>query len=111
MNNINSDQLRRQLDENNLAMNTLADDNQRIVELLAQRGLKAIEKTADEDLVFSADKMIFFNAAGAEVFNTDWPNPLANPGLRANSKVKSPFSEEHSKAVHQPMPEELSAML
>ncbi len=79
MQNLNSDDLRRKLDENNESMNTLADDNQRIVELLAQRGLKAIEKTADEDLVFSADKMILFNADGAEVFNTDWPNPLVNP--------------------------------
>ena len=43
MQSLNSDQLRRQLDENNAAMNTLAEDNQKIVELLAQRGLKAIE--------------------------------------------------------------------
>ena len=43
MQNLNSDQLRRQLDENNAAMNILTDDNQKIVELLAQRGLKAIE--------------------------------------------------------------------
>ena len=79
LNNLSSDDLRRQLDENNAAMNTLAEDNQKIVELLAERGLKAIEKTAGEDLVCSADKMIIFNAAGAEVFNTDWPNPLVNP--------------------------------
>lgn len=43
MQNLNSDQLRRQLGENNAAMNTLTEDNQKIVELLAQRGLKAIE--------------------------------------------------------------------
>ena len=43
MQNLNSDQLRRQLDENNAAMNILTDDNQKIVELLAQRGLKTIE--------------------------------------------------------------------
>ena len=45
--NLNSDQLRRQLDENNAAMNTLADNNQKIVELLAQRGLKAIDSSSD----------------------------------------------------------------
>lgn len=43
MQNLNSDQLRRQLGENNAAMNTLTEVNQKIVELLAQRGLKAIE--------------------------------------------------------------------
>lgn len=43
MQNLNSDQLRRQLDENNAAMNTLADNNQKIVELLADRGLRAVE--------------------------------------------------------------------
>ena len=43
MQNLNSDDLRKQLQENNAAMNTLTEDNQKIVELLAQRGLKAIE--------------------------------------------------------------------
>lgn len=43
MNRLDSDELRRQLSENNAAMNTLTEDNQKIVELLAQRGLKAIE--------------------------------------------------------------------
>ena len=43
MQNLNSDQLRRQLDENNAAMNTLTEDNQKIVELLADRGLRAVE--------------------------------------------------------------------
>ncbi len=43
MQNLNSDQLRRQLGENNAAMNILTDDNQNIVELLAGRGLQAIE--------------------------------------------------------------------
>lgn len=43
MQNLSSDQLRRQLDENNAAMNALTEDNQKIVELLAQRGLNAIE--------------------------------------------------------------------
>ena len=47
MQNLNSDQLRRQLDENNAAMNTLTEDNQKIVELLAQRGLKAINSSSD----------------------------------------------------------------
>ena len=65
MQNLNSDQLRRQLDENNAAMNILTDDNQKIVELLAERGLKAIKKTADEELVFVADKMILSNTDGA----------------------------------------------
>lgn len=47
LNNLNSDQLRRQLDENNAAMNTLADNNQKIVELLSLRGLKAINSSSD----------------------------------------------------------------
>ena len=47
MQNLNSDQLRRQLDENNAAMNTLADNNQKIVELLSLRGLKAINSSSD----------------------------------------------------------------
>ena len=47
MQNLNSDQLRRQLDENNAAMNTLADDNEKIVELLSLRGLKAINSSSD----------------------------------------------------------------
>ena len=51
MQNLSSDQLRRQLDENNAAMNTLADNNQKIVELLAQRGLKAINITAEQQTV------------------------------------------------------------
>ena len=110
MQNINSDQLRKRLAKHTRKMNWLAEQNDLIVATLKQRGLQAVEKTADEDLVFSADKMILTNADGTEVFNTDWPNPLANPGLRANSKAKSPFSEEHSKAVHRPMPEELSVM-
>lgn len=46
MQNLNSDKLRRQLDENNAAMNKLAEDNQKIVELLAERGLQAIDATA-----------------------------------------------------------------
>ena len=79
MQNINSDQLRKRLAKHTRKMNWLAEQNDLIVELLAQRGLKAIEKTADEDLVFSADKMILTNAGGAEVFNTDWPNPLIHP--------------------------------
>lgn len=45
MNGLDSDELRRQLSENNAAMNTLAEDNQKIVELLAERGLQAIDKT------------------------------------------------------------------
>lgn len=79
MKNLNSDQLRKLLAKHTRKMNWLAEQNDLIVELLAERGLKAIEKTADEDLVCSADKMVIFNAAGAEVFNTDWPNPLVNP--------------------------------
>lgn len=47
MQSLNSDQLRRQLDENNAAMNTLADDNEKIVELLSLRGLKAINSSSD----------------------------------------------------------------
>lgn len=43
MQNLNSDDLRKQLQENNAAMNALTEDNQKIVELLAERGLKAIE--------------------------------------------------------------------
>lgn len=51
MQNLNSDKLRRQLDENNAAMNTLAEDNQKIVELLAERGLQAISYSSDlEDI-------------------------------------------------------------
>lgn len=48
MQNLNSDQLRRQLDENSAAMNTLADNNQKIVELLAQRGLQAVDPAGDD---------------------------------------------------------------
>ncbi|MDM1697136.1 hypothetical protein HX099_10775 [Thiopseudomonas alkaliphila] len=47
MQNLNSDKLRRQLDENNAAMNKLAEDNQKIVELLASRGLQAINYSSD----------------------------------------------------------------
>ena len=47
MQNLNSDDLRKQLQENNTAMNTLTEDNQKIVELLAQRGLKAIDSSSD----------------------------------------------------------------
>lgn len=79
MKNLNSDQLRKLLEKHTRKMNWLAEQNDLIVELLAERGLKAIEKTAGEDLVCSADKMVIFNAAGAEVFNTDWPNPLIDP--------------------------------
>ncbi len=46
MNELNSDQLRVQLDENNAAMNTLTEDNQKIVELLKQRGLQAIDSSS-----------------------------------------------------------------
>lgn len=48
MQNLNSDQLRRQLDENNAAMNTLADNNQKIVELLGRRGLQAVDPAGDD---------------------------------------------------------------
>ena len=48
MQNLSSDDLRRKLDENNAAMNTLADDNQRIVELLARRGLRAVDPAGDD---------------------------------------------------------------
>lgn len=48
MQNLNSDELRRQLDENNAAMNTLAEDNQKIVELLAERGLQAIDSASND---------------------------------------------------------------
>ena len=48
MQNLNSDKLRRQLDENNAAMNTLAEDNQKIVELLAERGLQAIDAASND---------------------------------------------------------------
>lgn len=48
MQNLNSDELRRQLDENNAAMNTLAEDNQKIVELLAERGLQAIDASSND---------------------------------------------------------------
>lgn len=47
LNNLSSDDLRRQLGENNAAMNTLAEDNQEIVELLSQRGLQAINYSSD----------------------------------------------------------------
>lgn len=51
MKNLNSDQLRAQLHENNCAMNILAEDNQEIVELLSQRGLQAINYSSDlEDI-------------------------------------------------------------
>ncbi len=46
MNRLDSDELRRQLSENNAAMNTLAEDNQKIVELLASRGLQAVEPSS-----------------------------------------------------------------
>jgi len=48
MNGLDSDELRRQLSENNAAMNTLAEDNQKIVELLAQRGLQAVDPAGDD---------------------------------------------------------------
>lgn len=48
LNNLSSDDLRRQLDENNAAMNTLAEDNQKIVELLAERGLQAIDAASND---------------------------------------------------------------
>lgn len=48
LNNLSSDDLRRQLDENNAAMNTLAEDNQEIVELLSQRGLQAIDASSND---------------------------------------------------------------
>lgn len=104
MQNINSDQLRRQLDENNAAMNTLADNNQKIVELLAQRGLKAIEKTAGEDLVCCADRMIIHNAGGAEVFNTDWPNPLVNPDQYEARRRMAEWVSEFTKVREDRMP-------
>lgn len=47
LNNLSSDELRRQLGENNAAMNALAEDNQKIVELLSQRGLQAINPSSD----------------------------------------------------------------
>ena len=43
MQNINSDQLRKRLAKHTRKMNWLAKQNDLIVELLAQRGLKAIE--------------------------------------------------------------------
>ena len=61
LNNLSSDKLRRQLDENNAAMNTLAEDNQKIVELLAQRGLKVIEKIAEDRMPLTTEEL---NAGG-----------------------------------------------
>lgn len=48
MQNLNSDDLRKQLQENNCAMNILAEDNEKIVELLKRRGLQAIDRTAEQ---------------------------------------------------------------
>ena len=48
MNGLDSDELRRQLSENNAAMNTLAEDNQKIIELLASRGLQAIDASSND---------------------------------------------------------------
>ena len=48
LNNLSGDELRRQLDENNAAMNTLAEDNQKIIELLASRGLQAIDSSSND---------------------------------------------------------------
>lgn len=48
MNHLSSDQLRLQLQENNWAMNALSEDNQKIVELLAQRGLQVIEPNSND---------------------------------------------------------------
>lgn len=79
MQNLNSDQLRKLLAKHTRKMNWLSEQNDLIVELLAERGLKAIEKTDDKERVFFADKMVLANAAGDEVFNTDWPNPFVNP--------------------------------
>lgn len=87
LNNLSSDELRRQLGENNAAMNTLAEDNQKIVELLAERGLQATDKTIKGPglLVdamkeaFKADRIVVHDALGSEVFNTAWPNPLVRP--------------------------------
>lgn len=54
MQNLNSDDLRTQLQENNYAMNILAEDNEKIVELLKRRGLQAVDlpapSTAQEKL-------------------------------------------------------------
>lgn len=43
MQNLSSDRRRAQMDENNAAMNALADDNKSIVDLLASRVLQAIK--------------------------------------------------------------------
>lgn len=46
MKNLTSDQLRAQLHENNCAMNILAEDNEKIINILGARGLKAINRDA-----------------------------------------------------------------
>jgi hypothetical protein len=48
LNNLNSDQLRQRLSNNTLNMNLLTAENDAIVKILAERGLKAVEQAAKE---------------------------------------------------------------
>lgn len=86
MNGLDSDELRRQLSENNAAMNALAEDNQKIVELLAERGLQAID-AASNDVAIHACIMQLGKLRSE-------PKPLAADELKAGGWRCSDISEE-----------------
>jgi len=99
--NLNSDELRKRLGENNATMNTLTEDNQKIVDLLADRGLQATEKT-----IFKVDRIWLTDPAGNEILNTDWHNPFVkletheidHCSLKIDAAIK-PEPREETKAA------------
>ena len=98
MQNINSDQLRKRLAKHTRKMNWLAEQYDLIVELLAQRGLKAIEPdnndVAIHPCVMQLDKL------GEALFRTQFEPkrreemPLTSDELKAGGWLCADISEE-----------------